>query len=247
MVHSLSKRGTPLTQPELNSIANYINVATGRGNLGKHAAAAESAALLFFSPRLVASRFQILLGQPLYHGTARTRTLIASEYARTLIGLSAIYGLAIAAGATIETDPHSSDFGKLKFGNTRVDPMMGLSQNTVMLDRIITGKTKTLGGKEKPIRGKVPYGGATSFDVVANFLRSKLAPVPGAIVNVATGKNVVGEPVTPLSTATDLIVPLSFQDVYSIMKEQGIPAGTAIEMLNILGMGVQQFEPQRKH
>jgi hypothetical protein len=246
MVSSLSKSGTPLNEAELKAIANYINVATGRGNLGSHAAAAETLANVFFSPRLVTSRFQLLAGQPLYGGTLRTRKLIAGEYGRLLAGLSVVYGLGMLSGATVETDPRSSDFGKLKFGNTRVDPMMGLSQATVLLTRLGTGETKSVTGKVHAIRGKVPYGQSTSADVMANFLRSKLAPVPGTIVNVIQGKNVVGEPVTAGSIAKDLMVPISLQDIFKVMQDQGISKATAIEMLDLLGMSVQTFDASAK-
>ena len=186
--------------------------------------------------------------QLFYKGTAGTRILIAKEYGRALIGLSAVYGLGALAGATIETDPRSSDSGKLKFGNTRLDPLMGLSQNTVLLSRIGTGETKSLGtGRITEIRGKVPYRRATSYDVIATFLRTKLAPVLGAAVNIATGKNVVGQKTTPLTVAADLTIPLSFKDIYDVMKDQGVPRGSILELLSLFGMGLQSFDERQKN
>lgn len=240
MVGNLQRRGAPLNEPELRAVANYINVATGRGSMGQAAAAASTLATAFFSPRLVTSRFQLLLGQPFYGGSARTRLAVAGEYAHLLAGLAVVYALANLAGATIETDPRSSDFGKLKFGDTRVDPLMGLSQVTVLLGRETSGSTKTPAGEVKPIRGKVPFGDSTGADVALRFLRTKLAPVPGAVLDVASGQNVVGEPVTAGSVAQQLAVPLSFQDIYSVMAADGIPKGTALGVLSLFGAGVQQ-------
>jgi len=256
MVSSLTKRGTPLSEAELKAIANYINVATGRGNLVKHAAAAETFAVFFFSPRLVTSRFQLLLGQPLIGGTMRTRRLVAGEYARTLAGLSVVYGLGMMAGATVETDSNSPDFGKLKFGNTRVDPMMGLSQATVLMSRFGSGKTKSAKGKEHNISGKVPYGKSDVVSVLANFARSKLAPVPGAVIDARRGTTITGDTVTPASLAANLVTPMvakprggdwvPFGEVVDRMKELGITKATAIEMLDILGMSVQTFDENAK-
>lgn len=241
MVASLAK-DRPLEANELSAIADYINVATGRGNLGKAAAAAETLATVFFSPRLMASRFQLLAGQPLYRGSLRTRAMIAKEYARMLIGLSVVYGLGRMAGGELEEDPRSSDFAKIKFGNTRVDPLMGLAQVTVLGSRLATGETLTASGKIHAIRGNVPYGKATGADVIATFLRTKLSPVVGAGVDVLTGKNVVGEPVTPGTVAARLSVPLSFSDILDIMQENGVERGTALEILSLFGMGVQNYE-----
>jgi hypothetical protein len=252
MVKSRERRGSkPVEQAELDAISNYINVATGRGNLGKATAAAETLATVFFSPRLAVSRFQLLAGQPLYRGSAATRALIAVEYGKTLAGLVVFYGLArlLAANTgdgTIEDDPRSSDFGKLRLGNTRIDPLMGLSQNTVLLSRLYLGETKSAAGRIKPTRGNVPYGSATSADLIARFLRTKLSPVVGAGVDIASGKNVVGEPVTPKSVATNLITPLSFRDIYDVMLEQGVEAGAAIAILSAFGMGVQNYQDKPK-
>ena len=190
----------------------------------------------------MASRFQILAGEPLYRGSARTRTMIAKEYGRTLIGLAAVYGLGQLAGAEIEEDPRSSDFGKLRFGNTRVDPLMGLSQNTVLASRLISGETKTARDKILPIRGKVPYGQANAAEVIARFLRTKLSPVIGSTVDIATGKNVVGEEVTPGSAAMNMAIPLSFKDIADVMEDHGVPKGTALQILSLFGMSVQNYE-----
>jgi len=247
MARSLGRSGE-ITPEEGSAIANFINVSTGRGNLGMRENAAVGLNTVFFAPRYVASRFQLIAGQPFYRGTVRTRTLIAREYARTLIGLGIVYGLAEMSGAEIETDPRSSDFGKIKIGNTRIDPLSGLSQTSVLLSRLATGETKTLRrGRVIPIRGeKVPYGGENAADVIARFLRSKLSPVVGTTVNVLAGEDVVGDPVTPESVAMNLAVPLAMQDIYDAMVEQGVPKGTALGILATFGMGLQTFDERKR-
>jgi hypothetical protein len=253
MVATLSKNGGAPTAAEAEAIANFINVATGRGNMGSHAGAAETLATVFFSPRLMLSRFQVLAGQPMYRGTARTRRLIAQEYAKFLVGIGVVLGLGALAGASVEKDPRSSDFGKLRFGNTRLDPLSGLSQVTVLLSRLGSGETKNSSGKITPIRGEdVPYGSPTGADVIARFLRTKLSPVIGASVDMLSGKNVVGQPVSAFErkegfpfvggTIPSLLVPLGFRDIYDVMQEQGVAKGTAMTLLSLFGMGLQQYE-----
>ena len=126
MTDSLAAGGE-VTDAESQAIANYINVATGRGPLGGFDQAGEALASVFFAPRYVTSRFALLAGQPFYGGNARTRKLIAKEYARYLMGISVVYFLAYLGGGEPDDDPTSSDFGKIKFGNTRIDPLSGLS------------------------------------------------------------------------------------------------------------------------
>jgi hypothetical protein len=233
-------RGTP-TMVELQTIASYINIATGRGDLGKAAVAGEAMSVVFWSPRLLWSRFQLLGGQPIYHGTAATRTLIAKDYGRFMTGMALVYLLGMLFGGDEEIDPRSSDFGKIKFGNTRLDPLAGMSQVIVLVARSVSGQTKSSSGEVTALRGPgTPYGSG-EWDVLTRFLRSKFSPMVGTLVNIDQGKTVVGEKVTPLTTARDMLIPLSVRDVYDVMRENGVAGGTAIMTLGILGVGVQNY------
>jgi hypothetical protein len=257
MVAGLTRDGTA-TLEEAKAISNYINKATGRGDLGTHEQAAVAASTIFFAPRYVASRFQMLAGQPLYGGTMRTRKLVAAEYARFLGAVAVIYGLAKLGGATVEEDPRSSDFGKIRFGDTRIDPLAGLQQVTVFSSRIATGETKNARGDVTAIRGDdVPYGKSKTGDVIWRFMRTKLSPGMGTFVDIAEGTDVIGKPVTVLpeeasfdaveqSVAYRAVAPLSFGDIYQSMREHGIERGTALGLLSIFGAGVQTYEEGRR-
>lgn len=229
---------------EAKAIANFVNVATGRGPLGGMENSALMLNNVFFAPRYVASRFQLLIGQPFFGGNARTRKLIAKEYARYLIGMAMVYSLGKLAGGETEEDPTSANFGKIRFGRTRLDPLSGISQATVFVSRLATGKTKSsISDRVTPIRGEdVPYGGTNVGNVLFNFFRGKLSPRYGTVVNVIAGENVVGEKVTLKSAMADLVVPLSFRDILETMQEQGVPKGTALSLLAIFGMGVQTYD-----
>jgi hypothetical protein len=92
--------------------------------------------------------------------------------------------------------------------------------------------------------GKLPFGASSSGNVIWRFLRSKLAPVPGAVVNTLDSQNMIGEPVTPGETAVSLVTPMSVGNIADVMEEQGITQGTAITLLGLLGMGVQYRKPK---
>lgn len=241
IVDSFYKGDVPISDAKI--IANYVNIATGRGELGSLAHAANALSLGLFSPRLWASRLQLLTGQPLWTSKGginpKARAIVATEYVRSIGGILAILALGAAAGATVEKDPRSSDFGKMRFGNTRLDPWAGLAQNAVFLSREATGETKTLGGEVKSIRGAgLKTDGA---DVLFDFLRSKEAPIPGAITNILAGQDAVGNPTTPKSMAQGMLMPMIFGDVAQTLHEQGLPKGLIISALGAMGMGVQNF------
>ena len=264
MAASVGKNGG-VTAAEARLIANYVNVVTGRGDLGKVQGVAVPLATVFFSPRFVASRFQFLTLQPLRRGlikpetrgSAKVRLAIAKEYARTLIGVGLFYStMKMALHALlgepgkdkkwdIVFDPRSSDFLKIRIGKTRIDPLFGLQQVTVLGSRLTTGETTNLRGRTVPIRGpKVPFGGTTSSDVMTNFLRSKLSPILGVAWDTIKGENFRDEPMTPGAAAKGLVVPISFQDIADLMKEQGLTAGTALQLVNLFGVSVQTHTPR---
>lgn len=263
---SLARDGKPKLE-EAKAIANYVNKSTGRGTLpGKMDQAAAGLAQVFFSPRYLASRFQILSGQPFYGGTMRTRGLIAKEYAKAAIGLGVVYAVAKALSGKdvdITFDPRSADFGKMKFGNMRVDPLMGFSQLGVFGARLASGQTKSTEPPNKVTDLRGPghkFGQQAVGDVVLRFLRNKLAPIPGIVADAlepkyapgATGvladvagkENLKGVKGFGIKAA-DKVVPISINDVYDAMKDQGVAKGTAISLLAILGMGTMLHEKRK--
>jgi hypothetical protein len=256
MANSVSSTGD-LTDGEAKVIANFINIATGRGNLERYDKAAEALAAAFFSPKYVASRFQ-LLAMPMSGFRAgqgaswRTRKAIATEYAKTALGVGSVYALVALSKAmlgddgedekvSVETDPRSSDFGKVKIGNTRVDFLFGMLQATVFLSRMTTGEKKRANGEIISIRGEDAGFGESAAATMGTFLRTKLAPIPGTIVNLIDGKDVVGNKVYWETELAGNLMPLSMGDIYTTMKEQGVPAGTALGILSIFGAGAATY------
>lgn len=236
-----------VTIPEAKAIAKYVNTATGRGTLPGFEKAAVGLNTIFFAPRLASSRFQLLMGSPLFGGNKRTRVRIAKEYARFLIGIGALYALTALAfdeeDVDVESDMRSSDFGKIRIGNTRLDPLSGLSQVTVLVNRIVRGGTKSsITGVITSLRGETrPFRGPTTLDILTRFGRNKLSPLFGTAVNAIVGTDPVGEPVTLKGEVGGLLTPLAISEVFDSIKEQGVPVGTAISLMSIFGMGVMTY------
>ncbi|KKL06670.1 hypothetical protein LCGC14_2593700, partial [marine sediment metagenome] len=253
MGYNTLARTDTMTQAESEIWANYVAAMSGRGKLSAGSLNLEPAALAlnraFFSARYIASRFQILGGVvkvpilSIAGKNKRAYRMIAREYVRLAMGLMTVFGLGLFVGADVEDDPTSSDFGKLKFGNRRLDPLMGMQQVIVFMSRIMTGKIKTGSGKVISLRGDdKKFGSADIQEVMARFGRSKLSPQFGFVMNLLTGETMLGEEITLLNTVTQLLYPMTYGDIYDVMKEDGVPINAALTILVFLGMGLQTYD-----
>jgi len=258
------------TLAELKAISRYINIATGRGEIpgSKGQGPGFLANATIFAPRLLASRFNLLYGLPYSGGTARTKAMVAAEYARIWAGAAVVVALGRMLwelqddedkeNEFIGTDPRSTNFGKMRFGNAYVDPLAGFAQTTTFLARIITGEQTLQSGevvplrkeyrplnllRDEPIFDEPTFGMRDAAGEFGRFLRTKLAPWPGAVLSLASGKDPVGNEVTPTSAAIGLVSPLSAGDIVEIMEANGIAKSTALTMAAIFGMGVQNRDP----
>ena len=124
--------------------------------------------------------------------------------------------------------------------------MRGREKITIVGGGVGSGATKTLKGKIRPIRGpKVPYGQGDAAGVIARFVRSKLSPQVGMGVSALAGRDVIGRPVTAESLAERSVIPLGIQDTYEAMQDRGVPEGTALGILSMLGVGIQTYEQEK--
>src|SRR5262249_15573634 len=141
----IDKAGMPTqdAQRAYQAAAKWINVATGRGSLGKKFDdAAPFLSQILFAPRFAASRLQALNPVTYIKNYADPVTrIVAKEQMKDLVtylgAVATTMGLAKAAGADVSLNPNSSDFLKIRVRNTVLDPGAGLVQ--VMRLAIRTG------------------------------------------------------------------------------------------------------------
>jgi hypothetical protein len=259
MVDNLGKTGR-VTLAEAKVISTYINAATGRANFKSLNKAAANLNLIFFAPRYVASRFQYLT-MPFYlpftKTSKRVKQAVAKEYARTLAGGALFIGSLLMAAelirddeeeVTMTFDPRTTDFGKIKIGETRIDPLGGLSQALVVSSRIATGETKSTMGNVRELADGEGFKPDTRWTVTGRFLRTKLGPIPGAVVTYLDDMtNVIGEKQTAPSLVGQLFVPLSFREVGDALEKRGIAKGTTLSLMALLGMGMGTYGPRTEY
>lgn len=211
-------------------LGKLVNSLTGRGDLGSFEKVGNEINVLFFSPRFLKSHFDVLTaysGEYLLSkikGKESTispfvRKQAAINLLKIIGSVATIMATAKAMGADVETDPRSSDFGKIKVGNTRFNFTGGMSSLVTLGARIFTQSTKsTTDGEIKELNtGK--FGSMTTWDAIQKFMEGKLSPVAGVVRDISKGQTYGGERVTLGGELKNLTVPLPITNYEELAKD----------------------------
>lgn len=229
----------PRENPNLTSdIANFVNAASGRGTLWGMERHAQGLNALFFSPRLMGSRLNLL--NPVYY--IKLEPFVRKQALKSLLtfasaGMTTL-GLAKLFGAEVGANPFSADFGKVKMGNTRLDTWGGFQQYVRTAAQLLggksvsptTGKTTKLGEK---------YGAPTRKDVLLRFAEYKSAPVFSFAMALLEGKDPSGKPFKLSKELSNRFIPMIIQDMIDISKDD--PELIPMTIFGAFGMGLQTY------
>lgn len=278
IVDGWKKSGQQLDPKKVSALAEYINNATGRGKLpfGLERNVPLMNTILY-SPKFQMSRVRLLVmaGEMLNPITYKNipwevRKEALRDMAATVGAGTALLGLAAMNGADVETDPRSSDFAKIKIGNTRIDPWGGYQQYVRFAAQQATGEYIPTTGKNKGNVREYDKTGSmfktSRADAIGTFGRSRLSPTASLGWDYLSGKDVIGrkfdvkapdfvtegrlpdvsrlgEDVSMGRSIDERVLPLVWQDVYKMMEED--PSFAALAVPAFFGMGLQTYDSSR--
>lgn len=235
--------------------AKFVNHATGRGSMETLRPGALTALnATFFSPRFQVSRVQVIGDLISPKTSLLARKVIARDLAEFYATGIGVMAMAKMGGAEVETDPRSSDFGKIKVGKTRYNYWGAFQPMASLAGRIYSGEIKSTGTGKITKKERISLG---IDNTVVQFLRTKLSPVVGRGFDVLIGETFLGEPVEPTkeffigrtlaefpeSAVFESLVPLFIQDSVDAWRFQGADAQLPISAgLAFTGIGVQTWE-----
>lgn len=221
MYRSLEDRGYQMTDDLVNSISRYVNVASGRGELGPLEQYAPLLGGPFFALRWAISRYQMPYAFLTAHPTVRW--MIARDmaaWAGTNLALATM--LKLSGAADLEIDPRSTDFAKIRVGPLRVDLWAGEQQVIRGLAQMITGRRKsTATGEIYPADWRL-----TGVRTVTG----KFQPWAALALASITGETYLGEemePTLPIAAKQfrNLVLPMFMEDVIDATNEMGWQGG----------------------
>tara|TARA_R110002012_G_scaffold304591_1_gene508160 strand:- start:987 stop:8486 length:7500 start_codon:yes stop_codon:yes gene_type:complete len=252
-------------------LANAINTLTGRANLGRFDSITPELNAMFFSARFAASTFNKL--NPIYYaGVLRdsesnkpsvAQKMIVSQMI-TYVATTTSFILAIQALGgededgnnivEIETNPTSSDFGKLKIGNIRFDPWGGHMPWINLISRIATGKFKKSNGKVVNLgEGSNP----TRFDKLVDFGVGKANPTVATGIRFmraneeidGTKRDIYGNEVS-IEEEVKKMYPIYWQGIKEVIEEdpkKGKEIAFFMTSLGLMGINNQVYGSNPKY
>lgn len=239
-------QGSGKTAEDYEKLAKFINHATGRGDIKGLEEYAPFLNATFFAPRLQMGRIQSITD--LFKGIkgdlkkgeiSPTRKIIAADLVSFFgggIGILAL--LSKMKGISVEDDPRSSDFGKIRFGNTRIDFWGGYSQIARLVAQLATAEMK---GTDTDRVMKVDRG-----NIIWRFIQTKLSPAAGLSVDLVRGETFLGKQLeaTPEIVSEQVyerFTPLFVQDVVDALRYQGFTSAAIVSPLAVHGIGAMTY------
>lgn len=229
----------------LSNMSEAVKVMSGRGELPAFLKSQGGLmGFVFFAPRLLWSR--LTTPALLFSKTPQVRTMAAKGLAGAAVAnvalLSSMYVAGKATGEVdVEIDLRSTDFGKIRVGNTRIDFLGGYQPLIRYTAQLLTGQRKTtVAGEIMPV---------DMTDTMETFLRTKLSPVMGAVTDIWRGTTMLGDPITGELADEDVfwtqmkqrLVPMFIQDFEEAVKQSGMFPGALLALPGGFGASVMSY------
>ena len=240
-----------LDKGQAEGIGKLTNSMTGRGEVGLTEGQSRFVNVAVFSIKFLKSNIDTLtahrLGYAIEKGPARD--FVRREAAVNLtkmVGTMAVilYTAEQLWPGSVDTDPRSANFGKIKIGDTHFDITGGMSSLVTLASRLVPTvyngqwsfwtKSSTSGKYTDLLAGK--YGQQNVLDVLENFIEGKASPLTGALRDLWKGEQFGGEKVTAGSTVKNLVTPISVQ-TYQDLKNNA-NAAPLISSMILEGLGI---------
>jgi len=246
--------------PQAEAIGDLINSMTGRGNIGRMSG--EWVNATFFSIRFLKANWDTLtmhtFGAGIEPGPGRDfmRKRAATNLLKIATSMALIYAIAgMLWPDSVEWDPRSSNFGKIKIGNTRFDISGGMASMVTLAARLMPtmhngrwgwwSKSAVSGRWSQLGTGK--FGSKNPLDVLEDFIEGKASPFAGKVLTVLRGgRDFTGERVTLTGEALSLVTPIGFSTMQDAMKDPNAAPLLAVYLLDAMGIGASTYSGKKE-
>jgi len=238
--------GIELTDKELNSIGRLSNSLGGRGALptGQTPGLVND---LLWSPRNLKADIDFLTLHLFDKGfSRRARFEAAKNLLRVIAGAAGILALAdFFDDDSVEWDPSSSDFGKIKIGDTRFSVAGSLPSIITLAFRMIKKSRKSTISEKVIEYNTGRYGQATLKDAVYSFLENKASPPARFVRDYLEGENFDGEQFSFPREALNTWTPIAISNIIQTSKEENAANMLLIVIAETFGINTSTYSKKK--
>lgn len=207
---------------EVQSIGTLVNSLTAKGSFGKNGVGPITKAVLW-APKMLKASFDVLTAHTVDYAMGNMSSFAYREAWKNLFKIAAVTATVLAIAKahdpdSVETDVTSSDFGKIKWGNQRIDITGGKASLLTLAARLLTGKSKSSTSDAINEYG-TGFGQKTRFDAVIDFLTNKVTPSARVVVDLLKGQTFEGKAPTLMGEIKDLYTPLPARNAVDFVKD----------------------------
>jgi len=237
----------------LQGTANLINSMTGRGKINSLSGEGQVMANnLFFSVKKLKSDIDKIILQPLGGGgVGGIKSFAAKEARKNLVKTiasvaSVLFLFDKLKPGSVEWDSTSSDFGKIKEGNTRFDITGGIGSLLVLASRIAKQQTKSTSTGEKYDLG-TGFGEKSGTDLLWSFMEGKFSPLSATFKETLIDRSgYMGEELTPARVIQNITVPLGIENFFETLKDPNSAPLLLTTILETIGISANTYSPKLK-
>lgn len=226
---------------EIGAINDMVNSMTGRGSLGRMEKTGQTLNKVFFSAKFFKANLDTLI-KPFTAKTPFARKQAAINLLSMVSGIAVILMIANTLDDdSVDFDPRSSNFGKIKKGNTRFDITGGLSSLIILAARLATqsSKSSTTGIMTKFGDG---YGSPTGMDAIWNFTENKFSPVFSVIKDLINQETFEGDKPTIMKELQNLTVPIVIETGFDAAKKDNLAMAILSVIADGLGISANTYD-----
>jgi diguanylate cyclase (GGDEF)-like protein len=253
-----SGKSFPRNPSEFKKIAEFINIATGRG-IAKNRLGRLLLNLPLFAPRYTLSRLQLLnmtLNPVAYYNMpVVARKIVAKKAVRfygttgAVMGAITLANLLGYAAVGLNWDDDDDDFLKITIGNTKYDIFAGTLQPAKVIIKLVHSALRTKAGFDN----RVPFEFTNDVqNAVGRYVRGKLSPLASFGADVAIGEDYIGDKTElwgdkwykPGKAIYSRFMPLTIADIQQSWKDDGVVGVAKSLPAAFFGVGVNTYKPR---
>ena len=236
-------RGIEMTTEQVKGLGKVINSMAARGDLGRFEN--PILRLMMWAPKMLKADLDIMTAHQFSNITKADKKIALDNLAKIILATAIIEGLVTLNDEDkTEFNPLSSDFLALKFGDTRIKFLRGISGIITLMARMLLGKYKSATTGDIKDYGS-DFGQTSRFDALTNFFINKAPPATRSVIDITRGRDFKGDPPTLSSVLIQAGVPISVQNVIELTNNPSVDASFGV-IADFFGFSSNTFRDSNK-